>query len=225
MTSLLEKVISVIAPHHCFLCSEENNVLCEACFADVFDEPCEVCALCNAPTADSRVCGRCVGQTVLGRVWMAGIYDGPRRQLIRAYKFDRLHAAHEVLGEAMVRTLPYVPSDLVVVPVPTAQARVRARGYDQAKLLAEYIAKKKGWRMVPALRRRHGARQVGVYRAVRFAQASTAFEPARSVQDRHILLVDDVTTSGATLQAAAEVLKRAGARDVDAIVAAKHVLS
>lgn len=225
MTSILEKTISIIAPHYCLLCSKESNILCEACFVDVYDEPCEVCFLCNIPSPKSRVCLTCARKTPLEYVWMAGTYDGLRRKLIKAYKFDRQKAAHVPLAEAMTGILPYL-EDVVVVPIPTAPIRARMRGYDHISLLARGIAQKQGWELAHALRRRHNERQVGASRAVRAQQASTAYEirSTKAIVGRNILLVDDVTTSGATLNAAATLLAAAGAAKVDAVVAAKHTI-
>ncbi len=224
MTSLLESVISVIAPHQCFSCGKEGNVLCSGCHADTFSEPCEVCFLCNAPTTDGKVCRSCSTLTSVGNVWMVGAYDGICRRLVRAYKFERLRAAHVPLAQAMLEALPYL-EDVVVVPVPTAPSRVRVRGYDHAQLLARYIVRERGWGYVPALRRRTNDRQVGSTRAARFRQAEQAYELAsKSVHGRHVLLVDDVTTSGATLQAAGRILSDAGTASINAVVAAKHTL-
>ena len=225
MTSLLEKAISIIAPHRCFSCSKEGNVLCDACFFDVFDEPCELCFLCNKPTNDSRVCPSCKPFTAIEHVWMAGTYDGLRRELIRSYKFERKRAAYVPLSRAVGDALPYL-SEIVVVPVPTAAERIRIRGYDQARLLAKELTRNKGWIYADALRRLHGQRQVGASRTGRIRQADRAYEIARSklVAGKHVLLVDDVTTSGATLNAAARCVAGAGALRIDAAVVAKHTL-
>jgi ComF family protein len=224
MTSLLEKTINIIAPHHCILCSKEGNIVCDLCQPDVFDEGCEVCFLCNQPTIDSKVCTGCKPQTALDHVWTAGTYEDERRRLIKAFKFERLRAAYVPLAGAMSDVLPYL-TDVVVVPIPTAARRVRVRGYDQAKLLAKEIARLRGWRYTEVLRRRHGARQVGAGRAQRARQAEEAYELTREhlLEGRHVLLVDDVTTSGATLKAAARLVA-AYAKCVDGVAAAKHTL-
>ncbi len=226
MTSLLERTISIIAPNHCISCSKESNVLCVSCGAAAFSEHPNVCYLCNKPVIDSSVCKSCAGQTAIEHVWMATTYEGVVKRLIRAYKFDRLRSAYEPLASAMTDALPYFDHELVVVHIPTAPSRVRQRGYDHSLLLARSLARNRGWKQLSALRRRHNLRQVGASRTERQKQAQSAFElkSSKGLTGVHVLLIDDVTTSGATLTAAAHLLKRAGAAKVDAVVAAKHAI-
>lgn len=225
MTSLLERTISIIAPHYCFACSKESNILCEACALQVFGDLLEICVLCNKPTASLSLCRGCASQTALRHVWVASEYDGVVKRLIHAYKFERLRAAYRPLTQGMLDVLPYLDADTVVVHIPTATNRIRQRGYDQSKLLAVEIAHQRAWRYAPLLRRTHQLRQVGSSKVTRLAQAQQAFQlVGGDVRGLSVLLVDDVTTSGATLVAAAQILLAAGARQVDAVVVAKQML-
>lgn len=225
MTSLLERTISVIAPHRCISCSKESNVLCDSCRFELFAEGPELCFLCNKPTVDSRVCAACRRSTEISHVWMAATYEGSVKQLIRAYKFERVRAAYQPLAQAIGDQLPYL-ENVTVTYVPTASDRVRKRGYDHARLLACEVARLRSWECRSLLQRRHNARQVGSTKQERIRQAEGAFElkSGAKLDNSRILLIDDVTTSGATLVAAAKILSSAGADRVDAAVAAKHTL-
>ena len=105
----------------------------------------------------------------------------------------------------------------LVVPIPTATTRVRQRGYDQAKLLARAIARQTGLRYTNCLVRQGQAHQVGASRQARHNQLEGALRVKKTVQGVCIILVDDVTTTGATLEAAASVLRQAGAQQIEAL--------
>jgi ComF family protein len=110
--------------------------------------------------------------------------------------------------------------DVFITYVPTANARVRERGYDQAALIARELSRQVGSPCVPLLARVGGQRQLGQGRAARKKQMEGAFRVLKPalLQNKHVLLVDDVLTTGATCEAAARVLRQAGAKRVSAAV-------
>jgi len=149
-------------------------------------------------------------------------YEGYAKDAIWKLKFSGARAAAKDLGLAMAANLE-LTQDVLIVHAPAATSHIRARGYDQARLLARIIAGQSGCAYIPCLVRVGQQRQVGASRKQRFEQLVSAFLVAGgyNLQGAHILLVDDVLTSGATLEAAADVLKSAGAKQVDAAVFAR----
>jgi ComF family protein len=122
------------------------------------------------------------------------------------------------------RMVSYIDSEnVVIVHVPTASSRVRRRGYDQARLLARAISKHTGLPHRPLLTRMGQHHQVGARREQRVTQLASAFRVSnpKPVDGNHIILIDDVLTTGATLEAAARALKAAGAKRVDGLVFAQ----
>jgi ComF family protein len=111
----------------------------------------------------------------------------------------------------------------VIVPVPTATSRVRLRGYDQAVLIAKALAQQTRHEYVPCLRRVGQQRQVGASRTQRLQQMEQSFlvGDTTAFRGRHVVLVDDVMTTGATLESAAAIVKAAGAKRVEAVVFAR----
>ena len=107
------------------------------------------------------------------------------------------------------------------MPLPTATSRVRQRGYDQAALIAKAYAKAVHREYLPCLARLGQQHQRGAKRQARLEQLHQAYRATRSVKGANVLLVDDVATTGASLQAAAQLLYQAGARRVDVIVFAQ----
>lgn len=220
MTSILEKIVAIIAPHRCLSCGIEDNIWCETCrLAEHIPMP-PACLVCGAPNADWAVCMPCGRASGLNYIWAAGKYDGEVAKIVQLLKFERVRAAHEPLGQMMLGILPH--GDWLVVPVPTAPARIRQRGYDQSVLLARYIATARKNVFSPALMRVQDGRQVGKNRMQRQKQSTQMFCMARgrNVRGAKVLLVDDVCTTASTLSAAAHVLRAAGAGEVCAVVAA-----
>jgi ComF family protein len=138
-------------------------------------------------------------------------------------KFGRMRAAAAELTLCMSAAFETIEKDAIVVHIPTATSRVRERGYDQAQLIAKACARHAKLRYISLLMRLGQERQVGVRRSQRLRQLEAAFRVKRPelVQGAHIILVDDVVTTGATLEAAAKVFKAAGAKKVEAIVFAQ----
>jgi len=148
-------------------------------------------------------------------------YETIAKELVWRLKFSGAQAAAGEIAEYL-STLYVGDEHILVVPVPTSSQRVRQRGYDQALVLARELARRSGRRYLPCLVRVGQQHQVGASRHQRVTQLSGAFRVNKSsVSGAHILLVDDVLTTGATLQAAARVLKAAGAKRVEAIVFAQ----
>lgn len=222
---ILEKLIGVVAPHVCVVCGDEGDVVCAWCLPDIAASLPARCYRCAKQTENSLVCRPCRRQSRLKHVWVRAAYEKYPKQLIHDFKFKRKQAAAAVIARLMAEALPYLPPDTLVVHVPTAPARVRQRGYDHAKLLAASLAKELGLTYQPLLGRSGNARQVGAKRAERLTQLKGAFYVAKPLpRQGGILLVDDLVTTGGTLEATATVLKKAGAKKVDAVVFAQKIL-
>lgn len=220
MTSLIEKIIAIVAPHHCLVCGIEDNSLCAGCYASYINRPDSFCALCSKPSKDWRLCKACQVRSGLNYVWVGTEYQGLVARLIKLYKFERLREAYKPLTSLLADSLPY--GDWQLVPIPTAPSRIRQRGYDQSLLLASALAKHRQLPITNLLRRAHDKQQVGANRQQRWQQAGDALYLTKSsrIKGASIVLVDDVCTTGATLVVAAKLLKQAGAHEVNAVVCA-----
>lgn len=223
---IVEKIISLIAPHYCLVCGKEDSLLCVGCQPDVFIPPQSACALCDVPTVDFAVCKNCRPKTALSHVWTVTTYGGGAKELIHRFKFDNARAAALPLAEAMGVALPFFDSSTVIVALPTASSHSRVRGFDHTLFLARELSKLTGLRRVTLLTRNHNMRQLGQSRKQREMQTKGAFRAinVQQCEGAHILLVDDVLTTGSSLKAAAHALKMAGAAYVDAVVIAKQAM-
>lgn len=178
------------------------------------------CYRCRRLTVEYATCRSCTSR--LRKVWVATEYTGVAKELLYVLKFGRARAGATPIARHITSVLPDLPKDTLVTYVPTDTRRIRQRGYDQAELIAREIARLKGLGCRRLLTRTTHTRQVGATRAVRLKQLETAFLTTRHIP-AHILLVDDVVTTGATLEAIAAVLRQAGARHVDAVVFAQKM--
>ena len=217
---LLEKIIGVFAPHVCLGCAtEENRLVCLSCRAALAHVPSR-CYRCHAVTRDFAVCMLCRRYTPLRCVLVSTHYDDLPKELLHHTKYERARSGIGEMAELMVPLLRFVPPGALFVAVPTATSRVRQRGYDQAALLANELCVSLGSAKRDVLARVGQAHQVGAGRKERLEHLQGAFRVTRpkEVAGKHIILVDDVLTTGATLETAARVLKQSGAKRVDAIV-------
>jgi len=189
------------------------------------------CAGCDAP--GTWLCAACrhslephAFTSGALRIRAAGAYEGPLRLAIQRCKYRDERALTAELGDLVAALVAAdvasgAPLD-AVVPAPIHRERLRARGYDQATLLAARVADRTGTPLVPALRRiRHTRPQVDLDRAARARNVDGAFVAAAgALRGLRVAIVDDVTTTGATLRAAAAAARSAGAREVRAYVVA-----
>jgi ComF family protein len=226
-TALLDAI-----PSQCAVCRAwPARPVCDACVAR-FAPPAPRCRTCALPLpAGVAQCGDCLlHPPPLDACVAACAYEWPWPDCIAQFKF------HGETGWAaplatLLRSVPWVEPALeqcdLVLPMPLARERLRERGFNQALELARRLAPDK----IDAallLRTRETPAQSGLARAERLRNLRGAFalEPLRAagVRGRRIVLVDDVMTSGASLFAAAEVLRDAGAAHVAAIVLARTEL-
>jgi ComF family protein len=158
-----------------------------------------------------------------------GLYEGRMKAAIHALKYDHLHPAARMLGQMLAQAIaqlsPEAPLEMLVVPVPLHRQKHAERGFNQARALAEHALASlrkthPEWRLKLAastlLRLRATASQAGLTMRQRRLNVRGAFsvsDPAL-VDSKHILVIDDIFTTGATARATAQALVRAGAASV-----------
>lgn len=219
--SLFDALIGKIAPHDCLACGTEGYLLCVACTDRLAVIPGR-CYKCEKLSLDGLTCANCRPTSPLCQVQVATAYDGSAKALIWQLKLAGARAATRIMAGRMA-IMVRCDAATTIIPAPTATGRVRQRGYDQAILLARELARQTRLPYLDCLARHGQTHQHGLSRQQRAAQLSAAFRVRRpkAVRGANILLVDDVVTTGATLEAAAATLKAAGAAQVNAIAFAR----
>lgn len=209
----------------CVVCGAAAGVgLCNAC-AGAFPALGRCCGVCGLPEPVRR-CPRAAGGWRVARVFALFAYAAPLDEHLHALKYNGARAVArgfaERLAAAVNERAPWVRDAEIVVPVPLGRRRWRERGYNQAAEIARPFAKLVGLPCRFALRRGESvAAQSSLAARQRRANVSGAFRASRAVAGRRVLILDDVITTGATVNAAAEAVLAAGAIEVTAIAVAR----
>lgn len=226
LTELVQRLLDVLFPPRCVSCGEAGAVLCAACLATSHAPQPPLCGRCGRPLpSDTATCSACAsgfGPTALVSLRAAVVYEGAIRAGALALKYKGQRRLAEPLGALLAQAARDMGNPLdVIVPVPLHAARRRQRGYNQAELLARSCARGLG---VPCeanalVRHRATPPQVGLPSAERRTNVSGAFalsspSAAKLLAGKRVLLVDDVTTTGSTLDSAASALLAARPAEV-----------
>ncbi len=232
ITGLLRRSLDLLLPPRCYGCGAllvEQGQLCAACWSGLtfISEP--LCARCGYPfehpLPERSLCGRCQARPpAYRRARSLLVYDDASRRLVLALKRgDRTELARP-LGRLMASHAgDLLQAADLVVPVPLHGSRLFARRFNQSALLARTIAKvgARRWDPTRLVRHRRTRSQGGLNHRQRHENVRRAFSLGGPVAGQSILLVDDVFTTGATVEACARTLIAGGARAVDVLTLAR----
>ena len=209
----------------CLLCgapdASATDRICQPCYAELPLQPAGTCACCGAPDADAgrSVCARCAPRAPAYDYCLAGYrYRYPVDQMIKKLKYqarlDLIHALARPLLEAATRDLRVMPDCLL--PTPLHRARLRQRGFNQAREISRILSHKLSLPVDDRLIRRHRptAQQYELRPEQRSRNVKGAFSLLKTMIYKNIAVVDDILTTGATAHELAQLLKRHGAQHV-----------
>jgi len=233
---MLRTIIDLVLPPRCPACRvivAGDARFCLDCWQQLQFITAPVCARCGAPFDHDRgpgaECGGCLAAPPrFASARAALVYGGPARAVLLALKHgDRQHLAR-VMAPHMARAgAAMMTPDSLLVPVPLHWWRLWLRGFNQAALLAQALARSSGAELaIDAIERaKPTPTSAGMGRKARAANVRGAFRVRNRnrVSGRRVILIDDVLTTGATAEACARVLRRAGAREVHVLTFARVV--
>jgi ComF family protein len=220
--------LNLLFPPRCIICHQSGSCLCPACqdTIDYIRPP--VCPRCGHPTSVPRLCHSCrKAPPQIDGIRAVGYLEGTLRTAIHRFKYSNMRLLAAPLGRLMRQYLlqNQLPVD-IMVPVPLHPHRLRERGYNQAALLAKEVEKALGLPLLEGalVRVRSTRPQIGLNARERRENVREAFRCVdRGVMNgRRILLVDDVCTTGATLEACSLALREKGVGAVWGLVLARE---
>lgn len=228
---VIRRLLDLLYPPRCAGCQRSGHVLCPSCLARI-PPLTSVCQRCSGPLSAGGICASCRSAPLnLTGLRAVSVYQEPLRSYIHALKYDGNTRLAQPLGALLAGA--YRASGMraeALVPVPLHSERERQRGYNHAALLARVCASELGLPLFEQMLVRHRATlsQVGLQHWERQQNVQGAFSCAPAftggqLRGRALLLIDDVSTTAATLEACAAPLFAAGAAAVFALVLARPV--
>lgn len=242
MRQVVRAVLDFVLPPHCLVCSLSTSGaslpwVCQHCWEAVAYITPPACAQCGQPLAappegiatTTHRCGACLlAPPPYDRARAVGLYAGVLRDMIHAMKYQRVYGLVRPLGDLLRQHFPTHWGEhppVALIPVPLHRSRLRVREFDQALALARRLSQGVGVPLWPdvLIRHRPTLSQVGLSAAERRRNIRGAFT-VRNPQccaGQALLLIDDVYTTGATVQECARLLRQAGAASVDVYTLAR----
>lgn len=227
---ILGSLRDILFPSSCLGCGREGSFLCDACLRAIPLNESQACPVCKKPSPYGKThAGKCASQTPLSGLIVAARYTGNPLldKAIAQFKYRYSRELAEQLGRLLrtaVERNGGTGEGWIIVPIPLHPSRKRWRGFNQAEALADEVGKALGAPVAHLLERRKKTRQQAkLSRAERLENVKEAFvlsDTPGTIPER-ILLIDDVSSTLATLEEAAKVLRDAGCAEITGAVLAR----
>lgn len=239
VNTLLTHVTNTIFPPRCFSCNsrvQQQGMLCSECWRDIQFITAPQCLCCGYPFAshesEAVLCGECQFSRPLFRSARSAMrYNQYSARLITRFKYGDHHTGIHMLSQWMINVMTPIPEDIdLIVPVPIHRFKLLTRHYNQSALLALSLHQQTHIPVLPQalVRHQHTPPQASLSRKARLTNVKKAFKVnsrySTQLHGKHVLLVDDVFTTGATLHACCRALKKAKVASIDVVTIARTVL-
>jgi len=228
MKFLLLRLLELVAPERCAGCgtvvSMDRHCLCERCFNEITPVS-DGCARCSGPLVEGR-CILCSGRAFYPKENIAmAEYRGVMKKIMGQYKFSGARRLHRHFARMIELRIPpaYFKKDCISA-VPLESKSQWRRGYNQSELIARSIASRRGIPYLTLLKRRRGPNsQKSLGSRDRFFNVLDSFHVVNpeKIRGKSVILMDDIFTTGATINECARVLMQAGADEVSSLTIAR----
>lgn len=227
LKEIFKSTLDFILPQSCLICNTEieSGMLCHKCLDYIPEVIPPFCKVCGRPLKKGRNCRYCSGEMHIdyGRAW--ALFIPPVDKIIHHFKYRKKHKLSIFLGQAMatiIRSDHILRNADVLIPVPLFWYKRLRRGYNQAALLSAVISSECNISSVDAMKRiKYTKTQTKLSEEARRKNVFNAFSiNSDRVENKNVILIDDVLTTGVTMNECARVLKEAGVKQVYSCVAA-----
>jgi len=239
MEGIVKGLIDLIFPPLCAFCGtplteDDQGEICPGCLGNIRFISLPICPTCGLPfpmeVAEDHLCGQCLrGQWHFGSARAFGLYEGTIREAIHLLKYGRKSFLAKPLVGLLDRGYPFIDYESydLLVPVPLHRKRLRERGFNQALALGRAIGRKEGvpWTGSALKKTRWSSPQIHLSPKEREenVRGSFAVVDGGEIRGKRILVIDDVMTTGSTVNECARVLLKAGAGKVDVFTLARAI--
>lgn len=212
-------ILDLIFPKNCVGCGTDGEFLCDACIENLPLLHPPYCNRCGLPNSGHTICPDCQNLPLtIDGIRSMYLHEGLARDAVHALKYKNIKAMAKPLAVLMARHLEAKPFSIdIITAVPMHPKRLRSRGYNQPDLLADELSRLTGLALAKdsLIRTKDTISQVSLAADDRIQNVEAAFQcKDHAFVDKDVLLVDDVCTTGATLNACAIALREGGANSV-----------
>lgn len=228
--NIFNHLINILFPVECLGCEWYGAYVCDVCLNSIRINEESMCLQCHKHTLLGRICKECEEDFYVDRVLYAADYD---QELVHKLIWNMKYNFVKKMGESIALILTkYIQqhhlimmlnlAQAVLVPIPLHKKRFKYRGFNQAEEISKALSEITGWEVDVLLERnRNTSSQLGYNKKERMLNMKNAFQVIKNIPET-VILIDDVVTTGETLNQAAKVLKEGGAKKVYALVVAKR---
>lgn len=220
--------LSLIFPKYCINCKRIGSYLCDNCFSFLSFDTQGICVVCNRPSINSLTHPRCATRYTIDGIFSSISYKGVAKKLVYQFKYKPylsnlnnllidLFFEGLIQKEEFYNIIKNLKSDSVLIPIPLHSSRLKSRGYNQAEILAKGLSKKMNLKILNCLKRtKKTSSQAALKREERTENIKGAFSIIQNLELKiqNAFLVDDIFTTGSTLNEASKILKRKGVEKV-----------
>lgn len=222
---MFDFIASIFYPKSCVGCRKPGSYICPDCFAKISFLEYQYCAVCQKGTINGLTHPRCLTPYSIDGIIASISYKGIVKKLLyqfkyRPYLYDLKSPLGRLMYEGLIQNETFMnfarKKDVFITPIPLHARREKKRGYNQSKLLAQELSKRTGILHIDEIlsRKIYTKPQFQLTKEERKNNLKNAFKVNKDVKGKNILLVDDITTSGATMRECGKILKRSGAKKV-----------